>query len=106
MIVFHGTELGSVREIVEQLKTFIPKPPYAPKGDIDYLGWVNTQIPEYILLDVYNDVVYINLYLFNDFDPSTLRQKREEMREQSKTLLKQLGLDFRPVERFEISENL
>jgi hypothetical protein len=91
MVEFYGIELGNVREIVEQLRTFIPLPPYKPQGDIDYLGWVNTQIANHLLLDVYEDTVYINIYTFEHVRRN--RFLRRFVRQEIDSFLMQLGKD-------------
>ena len=50
--LFYGMELGSLVDILALFKCIVEKPPHQPVDNIDYIGWINTQIPDGVYLEV------------------------------------------------------
>lgn len=104
--LFCGMKLGYINDIVGKLNTFILPPPHPPVDLVDHLGWINTQIPDNLYLDVsypYRDCdpsqMEVHLTLLDNDDTFSL----ETMRDFLKTLnligyefiLEKLGIEYK-----------
>jgi hypothetical protein len=51
--IYYGNRIGTLRSVFHTLRTTLTtKPPYMPVDIIDYIGWVNTILPENLFLEI------------------------------------------------------
>jgi hypothetical protein len=50
--LFYGVELGKLPDVIKAYSNFINQPPRKPNDLVDFIGYINTQLPDGVFLEV------------------------------------------------------